>query len=156
MPTTPGIPLPFHTAGVKNQFDWINPFGNETEGVGPRPAHQGQPSPMSWWQRRTVPQRTSLPQPVHFMVQGPQFDRGADAFAPQFGQLHANVIGAGIPSSYKLPVIAGPGARYNFGAIWFGVQAIPTSVQFNSTVPVETINALLATSSVSAMYVTSG
>jgi hypothetical protein len=156
MATQAGIPLPCLQAGALNQFDWLNPFGDETQGITHTGAMQGQPSPMSWWQRRQIPQRPTYPQPMHTLRQGMVFDRGADAFAPQFGKLHFNVIGAGIPSTYKLPPIAGPGATYMAAAIWFGVQAIPTSVRMNPTVPIETINALLAQSRATAAYQTTG
>jgi hypothetical protein len=156
MSTTPGIPLPAHLAGPLNQFDWMNPFGDETVGLSPRSIMQGQPPAFSWWHQRAHKAPPQTPMPIPIYVQGPVYDRGADAFAPQFGKLLQNPIGAGIHASYKLPVIAGPGARYQFGAIWFGVQSIPTSVQINPTVPIETINALLATSHVSAAYLTTG
>ena len=80
------------------------------------------------------------------------YDRGAGAYSPKFGTIPVSPIGAGIYAPYKLPAIAGPGARYQFGAIWFDVQAIPTSMRINPTVPVETVNALIATSHVGAMY----
>jgi hypothetical protein len=73
-----------------------------------------------------------------------------------FGILPISPIGAGIYSPYKLPPIAGPGARYQLGAIWFDVQTIPTTIRMSPTMPIQSLDALLATSHVSAMYATTG
>ena len=52
--------------------------------------------------------------------------------------------------------IAGPGARYQLGAIWFDVQTIPTTIRMSPTMPIQSLDALLSVSHVSAMYATTG
>ena len=89
-------------------------------------------------------------------MQGPTWDRGAGAWAPKFGQIPVSPIGAGVYAPYRIPTIAGPGARYMFAAIWFDVQTVPTSIHISPTMSAESLNALIATSHVSAMYPTFG
>jgi hypothetical protein len=125
-------------------------------GVSPQAAMRGQPPPLSWWHRRLGPRVPTPVQPLPVWLHSRPYDRGAGAYAPKFGTIPISPIGAGIYAPYKLPVIAGPGARYQFGAIWFDVQSIPTSMNFNGTVPIETINALIATSHVGPSYRTTG
>jgi hypothetical protein len=89
-------------------------------------------------------------------LQSRPYDRGAGAYSPKFGVLNINPIGAGIYAPYKLPVSGGPGARYEMAAIWFDVQTVPTSVQASPTMTMQSLNSLIATSSVAAMYPTTG
>jgi hypothetical protein len=117
---------------------------------------RGQPAPLSWWQRRRIPQARDVPQPLPTLYRAPNYSAGADAFAPQFGRLLANVIGAGVPTPFKLPVIAGSGARYEAGAIFFDVQAVPTSVRISPAMSQESLAALLATAHVGPSYATTG
>jgi hypothetical protein len=84
------------------------------------------------------------------------FSRGADAHAPHFGKLAINPIGGGVFAPYRIPTIAGPGARYQNAAIWFDVQTVPTSIRMNNSVPVETVNALIAQAHVGPSYRTTG
>jgi hypothetical protein len=136
--------------------NWVDWMGSEQLGIAPQAAMRGQPPPMSWWMQRSIPRVPTPPQPVPIWLHSRPYDRGAGAVASKFRTLPISPTGAGVYSPYKLPVIAGPGARYQFGAIWFGVQDIPTSIRMNPTVPVATINALIATSQVGAMYPTTG
>jgi hypothetical protein len=149
----PSIPTPF--ASEAHAVNWVDWAGSETLGVSPLAAMRGQPPPLSWWMRRQTHIPTP-PQPFPLWLQSRQYSRGAAAFAPKFGTIPVSPIGAGIYSPYKLPVIAGPGARYQAAAIWFDVQSIPTSLRMNPTVPIETINALIATSHVGPSYLTTG
>lgn len=162
MPTHPGIPIsqdeamPGAFATEQAPVNWVDWNGSEILGVAPQAMMRGQPPPLSWWQRRTGPRVPTPMQPVPVWLQSRPYDRGAGAYAPKFGTLPINPIGAGIYSPYKLPVIAGPGARYQFAAIWFDVQTIPTTVRMSPTMSAESINALLAASHVGGTYLTTG
>lgn len=125
-------------------------------GINQLAAEQGQPKAQSWWMRRMLPGPGTVPQSVPMWLHSRPYSRGAGAHAPKFGTLPINPIGGGVYAPYRLPTIAGPGARYEFGAIWFDVQTIPTSIRINPTIPIETINALIATSRVAGTYITTG
>lgn len=162
MPTHPGIPItqdeaiPLSPGAEHAPIDWMSWPGSESLGISPQAAMRGHPVAMSWWMQRSIPRVPTPMQPTPVWLQSRPYDRGAAAFSPKFGTLPISPIGAGIYSPYKLPVIAGPGAKYTFGAIWFDTQVIPTSVMMNPTYPVETINALIATSHVGPSYLTTG
>jgi hypothetical protein len=156
MPTQAGTPLATAPGGPLNQFDWLSLGGNEAAGVQQSALMRGMPAPFSPWQGRAIYGPRTTPQPVPLYLTSRPYSRGADAHAPKFGLVNYNPIGGGIYSPYKLPVMAGPGARYTFGAIWFDVQAISTSMIMNPTIPIETVNALIATSSVGPSYLTTG
>jgi hypothetical protein len=143
-------------ADQNHPVNWVDWAGSEQLGVSPQAAMRGRPPALSWWMQRSTPRVPTPPQPFPVWLQSRPYDRGAGAYAPKFGTLPISPIGAGIYSPYKLPVIAGPGARYSFGAIWFDVQTIPTSLNFGATVPMESINALIATSHVGPSYRTTG
>lgn len=160
MPTRAGIPVNTQGApsyiGPLNPHVWNTPHGNMFAGIRPTSVPRGKPQAFSWWQRKPAPASTTIPQPQPAMLHSRGFSRGAGAYSPKFGVLNINPIGAGVYAPYRLPTIAGPGARYQFGAIWFDVQTIPTSMNINPTVPIETVNALIATSYVAGMDVTTG
>jgi hypothetical protein len=162
MPTHPGIPIHQDETMLASPGSeaapvaWMSWAGSESLGVSPQAAMRGHPPPLSFWMQRFTPRVPTPMQSMPVWLQSRPYDRGAGAFSPKFGTIPISPIGAGIYSPYKLPVIAGPGARYQFGAIWFDVQTIPTSMRFNGTVPVETINALIATSHVGPSYLTTG
>jgi len=157
MPTSAGTPIDMLPAGPLNQWDWIDagPAG-QLGGAQQSALMRGTGGALAFWQRRQIrgPETVAQGQPLY--LQSRPYSRGAAAFAPRFGHLAYNPIGAGVYAPYKLPVIAGPGARYQFSAIWFDVQTIPTSVQINPTIPIETVNALIASSYVGGMYQTTG
>lgn len=117
---------------------------------------RGGPPALSWWQQRRLRGQQTTPQPVPLTLQSRPYSRGAGAYSPHFGTIPTNPIGAGVFAPYRLPTIAGPGARYVFGAIWFDVQTIPTSLRMNTTIPIETVNALISTSRVGGTYLTTG
>jgi hypothetical protein len=142
--------------GALTQFDWLTLGGNDFAGVMQSSMMRGQPVPLAFWQMRQIRGPQTSPQAVPFYLQSRPYSRGADAYAPKFGLVNYNPIGAGVYAPYRIPSIAGPGARYQLGAIWFDVQAIPTGIRMNPTVPIETIDALIKTSHVGAMYATTG
>lgn len=155
MPTRDGTPVqegaPWYV-GVQNPVNWIDISGNEQLGVQQSAAMRGQPMPLSWWQKRNIPGPKTVMQSREVFMHSRGYSRGADAYAPKFGVLNISPIGAGIYGPYKLPPMAGPGARYLQGAIWFDVQTIPTTIHMNPTIPIETMNALIATSYVGPQY----
>jgi hypothetical protein len=160
MPSRDGTPIRPETSpgwiGQLHPHDWQTLGGNDFLGMQQSALMRGHPVPMSWWQRRPQWGPRPIPQGAPWYVTSRPYSRGAEAHAPKFGTLAWNPIGGGVPSAYRLPTIAGPGATYVFGAIWFDVQAIPTSVGLNATVPIETINALIKTSRVAGAYRTTG
>jgi hypothetical protein len=157
MPTVAGVPLAAMPAGPLNQWDWVDAGPSGSLGGALQSAlMRGTGGALAWWQQRQIRGPQTVPQGVPLYLQSRPYSRGADAYSPKFGQLAYNPIGAGVVAPYKLPVIAGPGARYEFAAIWFDVQTIPTSLNINPTVPIETVDALIATSHVGGMYVTTG
>lgn len=157
MPTQAGLAIPsaMLPAGPLNQFDWID-HGGPMGGAQQSALMRGTGGALAWWQRRQIagPQTIGQPGPVY--LHSRPYSRGAGAFSPKFGVLNINPIGAGVPAPYKLPVIAGPGARYAFAAIWFDVQTIPTTMQMSPTMSMDSVEALLATSTVAGMYATTG
>jgi hypothetical protein len=165
MPTRAGTPLANvggMAAGLASQpgsildpVDWVDQ-GGAIPGAQQSALMRGTPGAQTWWQRRSPRGADTMAQGWPVWLQSRPYSRGAAAYSPKFGQLATNPIGAGIYAPYKLPVIAGPGARYQFGAIWFDVQTIPTSINFSPTMSSQSVAALLATSSVSAMYATTG
>lgn len=115
----------------------------------------GHPAPLSWWQRRPFgPRMVAQPMPV--FVHSRPYSRGSDAYAPQFGYLAYNPIGAGVASVARMPTISGPSARYQFGAIFFDVQTIPTSFKSGPPLPQGAVEALSQTAHVSGAYGTTG
>jgi hypothetical protein len=142
--------------GPLNPVDWIDQASpNGLAGAVQSALMRGTPG-TAWWQRRQQRGPATIPQGGPFWLHSRGYSRGAGAYSPRFGVIPVNPIGAGIHAPYKLPVIAGPGARYQFGAIWFDVQTIPTTIRMQPTMPIESVNSLLATSYVAGMYATTG
>jgi hypothetical protein len=159
MPTQAGIPIPaaMLPAGPLNQYDWIDGGSpNQIDGAQQSALMRGTGGALAYWQRRQISGPATIAQGGPVYLHSRPYSRGAGAFSPKFGTLNINPIGAGVATPYKLPVIAGPGARYQFGAIWFDVQTIPTSIAPSPTMSMDSVSALLATSSVAAMYATTG
>lgn len=158
MATRGALPIPsaMLPAGPLNQYDWLSLAFNEAAGAQQTPLMRGTGGALTYWQRRQIAGPGTIVQSRELWLHSRPYSRGAPAYAPKFGLLNINPIGAGIYSPYKLPVIAGPAARYQFGAIWFDAQTIPTSLTISKSMSAESLNALLATSSVSAMYPTTG
>jgi hypothetical protein len=143
-------------AGPLNPYDWISLGGSEPNGIAQGAIMRGHPGAMSAYQRRQIKgdPTTAWSGPIY--LQSRPYDRGAGAFSPKFGVLNINPIGAGIYAPYKLPVSGGPAARYQMAAIWFDVQTVPTSVQASPTMTMQSLDALIHTSTVAAMYTTMG
>ena len=138
-------------------LDWMDRrLGTPDAGLDPQAIMRGKPVAFSWWQQKPPNRLQTTPQPVPVWLQSRPYDRGAAAYAPHFGQIPSNPIGAGVYAPYRIPTIAGPGARYVFGAIWFDVQSVPTSIRINPTIPIETMNALIMQSRVGGTYLTTG
>jgi len=158
MPTRAPLPIPaaMLPAGPLAPYDWLSLHGDETAGIAQGAVMRGHPGALAYFQRRQIEGPDTIAQALPLWLQSRPYSRGAGAFSPKFGVLNINPIGAGIYAPFKLPPIAGPGARYDFGAIWFDVQSIPTSLQASPTMPIESLEALLATSHVGAMYATTG
>lgn len=157
MPTTAGVPITQLPAGVQNQWDWLDAGPSGSVGGAMQSAlMRGTGGALTFWQQRQVPGPQTVPQGAPFYLTSAPYSRGADAHAPKFGLIPVNPIGSGVYAPYKLPVIAGPGARYSFAAIWFDVQSVPTSININPTIPIETVEALIQSSYVGGMYVTTG
>ena len=166
MPTVAGTPvnvggqapgLPNMPGSILDPVDWIDAGSpNTIDGAVQSALMRGTPGALTWWQKRSPRGPDTAQQGGPMWLHSRGFSRGAGAYSPKFGVIPTNPIGAGIYAPYKLPVMAGPGARYQFGAIWFDVQTIPTSIHFSPTMPAQSVNALLATSTVAAMYATTG
>lgn len=159
MPTAApqAIPSAMLPAGPLNQFDWID--GGNPGSIGgalQSSLMRGTGGALAFWQRRQIRGPDTIPQGGPVWLHSRPYSRGAGAFSPKFGQLAVNPIGAGVPAPYRLPTISGPGARYEFAAIWFDVQTIPTSIAPSPTMSMDSVAALLATSSVAGMYATTG
>lgn len=157
MPTTAGLPIPpaMLPAGPLNPVDWLD-TGGAMPGAQQSALMRGTGGALAYWQRRQIqgPQTIGQGQPVYLTSR--PYSRGAQAHAPKFGALATNPIGAGVVTPYRIPTISGPGARYEFAAIWFDVQTIPTSIAPSPTMSMDSVAALLATSSVAGMYATTG
>jgi hypothetical protein len=161
MPTNAGTPLPMQDRapgyiGQLHPYDWLTLGGDDFKGVQQASIMRGHPTPLAWWQKRPQWGPRPVPQGQPLWLHSRPYDRGAAAYAPKFGVLSYNPIGAGIYSPYKLPVIAGPAARYEFGAIFFDVQSVTTGLRFNSTVPTQTVDALIGHAHVGPSYRTTG
>jgi hypothetical protein len=161
MPSKNGTPInngaasPYYV-GPLHAFNWLDLGHSEALGINQTAAMQGQPVALEYWQQRQIRGPGTVAQGAPFYLTSRPYSRGAEAHSPKFGILNINPIGAGIYAPYKLPPCAGPGARYVQGAIFFDVQAIPTGMRFNRTVPIETVDALIKTSHVAASYRTTG
>ena len=157
MPTAAPLAIPpaMLPAGPLNQFDWID-NGSAMGGAQQSSLMRRTGGALAYWQKRQIQGPQTIAQGQPFYLTSRPYSRGAGAHAPKFGQLAYNPIGAGVVTPYRIPTIAGPGARYQFAAIWFDVQTIPTSIAPSPTMSMDSVAALLATSSVAGMYATTG
>jgi hypothetical protein len=150
----PAVMLP---GGPLNPVDWVDSGSpNEINGAQQSALMRGTGGALAWWQRRQIKGPDTIAQAGPIYLHSRPYSRGAQAFSPKFGSLNYNPIGAGVVAPYRLPTIAGPGARYQYAAIWFDVQTIPTTIAMSPTMSMDSVDALLASSSVAAMYATTG
>jgi hypothetical protein len=140
-------------AGPLNPFDWID---DGADGSQQQSLMRGTGGALAYWQKRQISGPQTIAQAGPIYLQSRPYSRGAERFSPKFGVLNINPIGAGVYAPYRIPTISGPGARYEFAAIWFDVQTIPTSIAPSPTMSMNSVAALLATSSVAGMYATTG
>lgn len=83
-------------------------------------------------------------------------DFGAAFFAPQFGKVLSNPIGAGINVGYRPQPTYGGGAQYFNDAIWWTSQIVPTSISLQGLTDPQELQALLGNVLVEAVYPTTG
>lgn len=157
MPTVSGVPISALPGGPLNPVDWLDTASpNGVGGVQQGAIMRGTGGALAYWQKRQIAGPQTIAQGAPVYLQSRPYDRGAGAFSPKFGHIPINPIGAGVYAPFRIPTIAGPGARYEMAAIWFDVQSIPTTINFSPTMPAESVNALLSMSYVAAMYPTTG
>jgi hypothetical protein len=157
MPTNPGVVISALPGGPLNPVDWIDAGSpSRIDGAQQGALMRGHPGALAFWQKKQVGGPGTIAQGGPIYLHSRPYSRGAGAYAPKFGSLNYNPIGAGVYAPYRLPTIAGPGARYAHAAIWFDVQTIPTSIAPSPTMSMQSVQALLQSSSVAAMYATTG
>ena len=159
MPTNAGFPLTPAAlpGGPLNPIDWIGLNADELHaGTSQGAIMRGHPGALAFWQRKQIAGPGTVAQAGPIYLQSRPYSRGAGAYSPKFGTLNINPIGAGVYAPHRIPTISGPGARYAFAAIWFDVQTIPTTIHMSPTMPLASVNAMLAQSTVAGMYTTTG
>lgn len=124
----------------------------------PSGQQRGFPAPVAEMQARpagSMPARPSIWGGV-FQRWTPYYDRGAAAFAPNFGRTLTNPIGAGIVALHRVQASYGGAAQYANGALWWTSQAIPTTITPQSLNSPEELAALLSGIEVQAVIRTTG
>ena len=110
----------------------------------------GYPVPLGGPDRRSPP-AVQVPMFGGVMqVAGPLWDQGAAGYAPQFGQVLSNPIGAGIVTRARPQASYGPAGQYVNGYIWWVPQTVPTSLQLGGLTSPQELQALLGTVNVQA------
>lgn len=89
-------------------------------------------------------------------VYTPPYSRGAAAYAPNFGKVLVNPIGAGIDASYRPQASYGYAAQYHNGALWWTSQDIPTSINIQGLTDPEALAEIVGMENVIAMVKTTG
>jgi hypothetical protein len=106
---------------------------------------RGFPAPEAPDQRKNpadlnyVPQASGEPEYKYY----PYFSRGANAYAPQFGQVLSNPIGAGIVANHRPQAFYGGAGTYEHGSIWWTSQAIPTTINLQGLADSKALEAQL-------------
>lgn len=88
-------------------------------------------------------------EPVY--VYTPYYDRGAAAYAPNFGKVLSNPIGAGIYAPYRIQASNGQPAQYFNRALFWTSQVIPTSLHLGGLNDAASLKAILGTLNVEAV-----
>lgn len=115
---------------TKGFFSWSRPSA-------PSNAQRGFPEGDAPEQHRPPGSMPNVP-PVFggvFYTETPYYDRGSEAFVPNFGYVLYNPIGAGIDVPYRTAASYGPAAEYHNGQIFWQSQQIPTSVGTTPLIP---------------------
>lgn len=123
----------------------------------PQSLSRGQPIPENAAQHRPP---GALQTPPMFggvsYLETPFYDRGAEAFTPNFGKVLANPIGAGVQVLNRTQASYGSAGQYQNGAIWWTSQEIPTSTNLTGLSDPEEIQALVGDINVYAVVRTTG
>lgn len=134
---------------TKGLFSWLFPSdGTESQ--------RGFPSPEAANQERPPGSMPNVP-PIFgdvIFTETPYYDRGAEAFVPNFGYVLTNPIGAGIVALQRPQASYGEAAEYHNGSIWWRSQDIPTSVGLQPLDTGEDLSALLGPVNVQAAFPT--
>jgi hypothetical protein len=97
-----------------------------------------------------------LPDGSNHEVYTPYFSRGAAAYVQNYGKVTENPIGAGIPVPYRTQASYGPAAQYDYGALWWTSQVIPTTINLQGLTDPEALNEILGSTLVQAVVRTTG
>jgi len=89
-------------------------------------------------------------------VETPYYDRGAAAVVQNYGKVLENPIGAGIVALSRPQASYGGAAQYDYGALWWTSQAIPTSINLQGLTDPEALNEILGSVAVQAVVRTTG
>jgi hypothetical protein len=146
---TTGTPQPGRGGGgvwqAARPIKGFRTWGRPTKGANPA---RGFGSPLSEGQSRrgeVVGHLAGDPPPFGEYVthEYPYFSRGTAAYAPQFGQVSYNPIGAGVAVNNRVQASYGPSAQYENGEIFWTSQAIPTSVNLQGLTDPDALAAVL-------------
>lgn len=131
---------------TKGIMSWLFP-------ANPRGGQAGQPEPLSSLQHRppgSMPNEAPIFGGV-YQHYTPYYSRGAAAYVPVTGKVLTNPIGAGVVAMQRPQASYGPAGEYHAGQIFWTSQSVPTSVDLNSLLSAEQVEALVGSMSVQAM-----
>jgi hypothetical protein len=129
---------------TKGIFSWL--FGT------PESRQRGFPAPENALQHRPPGSMTEVP-PIFggvYQQYTEPYSRGAAAYAPNFGKVLENPIGAGIVVLHRPQSSYGGSAEYHNGVAFWTNQTIPTSIHLQGLTTPEEMEALLGTVDVQA------
>lgn len=128
---------------LKGRATWMDPNN-------PQDAARGFPAPQGASQARprnegVIGASPGVPMPFGAFIvhEHPYYSRGTAAFAPQFGQVSYNPIGAGVVAMNRVQASYGPAAQYENGEIFWTSQAVPTSVNLQGLTDPNVLAAIL-------------
>lgn len=129
---------------TKGILSWL--FGD------PASMQRGTPSPENALQHRppgSMPNRPRIFGGVYQKYTEP-YSRGAAAYAPNFGKVLENPIGAGIVAIHRPKASYGKPAEYINGIAFWTSQTVPTSIHLQGLATPEEMEALLGNMNVEA------